>query len=339
MPSKELQIRKNIVNIFQENPGYSQNDIARCLKINKSTVQSVLSKFKKDLTVERKQGSGRKSGPVDKNKAKKVVDCFTRNPSLSIRDVAKKVKVSKSYVQKIKNYAGLKTYKAVVRPNRSEKQETSVKSRCRKLYDQFLTKYDCLVMDDETYVKADFNQLPGQEFYVAKNKKSIPDKYKKIKLSKFPKRHMVWQAICPCGKRSKAFVASRTINGEVYKKECLQKRLLPFIRQHTSSILFWPDLATCHYSATVMEWYKNNKVTVVPKLANPPNCPELRPIEKYWALVKKNLKKYKTDCKDVKTFKAKWQKASKEVSDYVVQRMMKKVKSKVRNVIHTHKLE
>ena len=38
-----------------------------------------------------------------------------------------------------------------------------------------------------------------------------------------------------------------------------------------------------------MEWYAVNNVQVVPKDKNPRNTPELRPIEKYWAIVKRNL--------------------------------------------------
>jgi hypothetical protein len=35
---------------------------------------------------------------------------------------------------------------------------------------------------------------------------------------------MVWQAICSCGQKSKAFVTSKTINSKVYTEEGPQKR-------------------------------------------------------------------------------------------------------------------
>lgn len=44
------------------------------------------------------------------------------------------------------------------------------------------------------------------------------------------------------------------------------------------SVLFLPDLASCHYSKATLAWYEANKVDFVPKAKNPPNCPELRPI-------------------------------------------------------------
>ena len=63
-----------------------------------------------------------------------------------------------------------------------------------------------------------------------------------------------------------------------------------FLKKHEVPTFSWPDLATCHYSKMFIEWYQTNKVKFVPKDANPSNCPELRPIERYWALVKKTYK-------------------------------------------------
>ena len=83
-------------------------------------------------------------------------------------------------------------------PNRDDKQYTSVKARSRKLYTTMLTKFDCVVQNDETYVKADFKQLPGQEFHTATGRGKVADIFKHIKLSKFAKKYLVWQAICLC---------------------------------------------------------------------------------------------------------------------------------------------
>lgn len=62
--------------------------------------------------------------------------------------------------------------------------------------------------------------------------------------------------------------------------------------------MFWTDLASCHYSKTTLSWYLENNVTVIEKNMKPPNCPELRPIEKLLAHVKRNLKTFSQ-----KTFK------------------------------------
>ena len=82
-------------------------------------------------------------------------------------------------------------------------------------------------------------------------------------------------------------------------------------------VLFWPDLASCHYAKKTLAWYEANDVPYVPKIANPPNCPELRPIETFWALCKRNLKKMNKPAKDIKSFKIKWNVASKKVTEPV----------------------
>ena len=74
--------------------------------------------------------------------------------------------------------------------------------------------------------------------------------------------------------------------------ECLKKRLLPFLKTHNVPTIFWPDLASCHYSKDALEWYKTNGANFVPKDLYPPNSPELRPIEKYWAIMKHELRKH-----------------------------------------------
>ena len=111
------------------------------------------------------------------------------------------------------------------------------------------------------------------------------------------------QAICSCGRASQSFITTGTVNKEIYREECLKKRLLPFLRSHDAPSLFWPDLTSCHYAKDVLEWYKANGVHVVPKEANPLNCPELRPIERYWALVKRELSQYKQQATTTKIWK------------------------------------
>ncbi|ENN79686.1 hypothetical protein YQE_03874, partial [Dendroctonus ponderosae] len=43
-------------------------------------------------------------------------------------------------------------------------------------------------------------------------------------------------------------------------------------------------LASCHYGMRAVEWCQMNKVVLVPREANPPNCSEVCAIERYWAL-------------------------------------------------------
>ena len=69
----------------------------------------------------------------------------------------------------------------------------------------------------------------------------------------------------------------------------------------------------------LLKWYADYKVNFVPKMFNPPNTPELRPIEKYWAIMK-----------TVEELKKVWVYMQKTVDSQVVQNLMAGVKAKMR---------
>ena len=77
-------------------------------------------------------------------------------------------------------------------------------------------------------------------------------------------------------------------------------------------------------------WYKTNGVNFVPKDLNPPNSPELRPIEKYWAIMKHELRKHPKVLTTEQEMLKPWLKAEKNVGSSVVQNLMRGIKKKVR---------
>lgn len=330
MSSQQEKNRQTIICKYVENPNLTYKKIAQVVGVSISTVKRTIKRYKEAKPLSRTPGSGRSKGPRNLTAARKVKQLFTRNPGTSIRDAAEKAATSTSFVQRTKKFYNLRSYKVQVVPDRSEEKELEAQRRARKLYRRYLTKFDCVVMDDETYCKADFKQLPGHEYYTASKKGGVSPKFTTQQHTKFPKKYMVWQAICKCGLRSKEFVTDHTINSEIYIRECLERRLLPFIRQHQGSVLFWPDLATAHYSKTTMEWYQANNVTVVPRDANPPNCPELRPIERYWALMKRTLKRTKQVAPNKEIFRNKWRRGYATVDETMVKNLMKGLNKKVR---------
>jgi len=330
MQSEELRNRKLILDNYLSNPSISQRKLGKQLNLSKSTIQNVLAYYRKTLTIERKYGSGRKKGSQDTNLERKTLVVFNRNPNLSERAVAEKVGTSASTVHRTKCRAGLRSFKVRKVPDRNEEKNIVAKKRARKLYTEYLTKFKCCIMDDETYCVCDFNQIPSQEFYVARRLGETSARFKIRKATKFPKKYLVWQAICSCGQKSEEFVTPGTLNSEVYVTECLKKRLLPLIEAHTIPVMFWPDLATCHYGKKAKEFYEENGINIVQKEANPPNCPELRPIERYWAHIKRKLKGTKSTTTNVKDFQKKWKIQSNLLSDTYVQNLMSSVKSNVR---------
>lgn len=67
---------------------------------------------------------------------------------------------------------------------------------------------------------------------------------------------------------------------------------------------------------------------------NPPNCPQARPIETYWALTKAYLRKHTKAANSLNSFKRNWTKASKVVANKSVLKLMASVRSKVRSLAY-----
>lgn len=330
----ELEKRKLIVHKHLENPSWSASKIAKVLKFPKSTVCLVIKRYKDTLSVDRAQRIYHKSGTRDKELRRKVLRYVKSNPGVSIHDLAKKYDSNFSTVRNILSREGYKSFCASKHPNRSLKQNLVAKKRARLLYERVLTKFDgCILMDDETYVKMDYKQIPGRKFYLATGRGDVPSRYKFVFADKFARKLMIWQGICSCGLKTKVFITSHTMTSKVYIKECLKKRILPFIRQHKTNVMFWPDLASCHYSKEVLEWYAANNVNFVAKEINPPNCPEFRPIEKYWAIVKRKLRGCGKEVRNAQQMRLKWNKFAGTVSPATVQIMMASITSKVRQFV------
>lgn len=338
----ELNNRKKIVHKYLQNPSQSYSSIAESLKLPKTTVYCVIKRFIGSSSVDRRKKKS-KATPGNAQLVSKVVRSMKQNPGLSLRQRAKRFGTSYEMVRRIQENKGFKTYRAIKVPNRDDKQNLSAKKRVRKLYDDVLTKFKgCLILDDETYVKVDPRQVPGQQFYVANKRLNVADKYKYIKLDKYGKKLMIWQAICSCGGKSRSFVTSSNISSDIYIKECLEKRLLPFIEKHNRSeveTLFWPDLASCHYSKKTKQWYADSKVKFIDRDMNPPNCPEFRPIERYWAIVKKKFKNTSATIKNVKQMQRTWDNCAQKVGEGVVQRLMGSLKRKARVFIRTNEMD
>jgi transposase len=99
----------------------------------------------------------------------------------------------------------------------------------------------------------------------------------------------VWVAISENGISSPFFAKqNQAIDETTYLNECIVKRLMPFINNHhlKQKVLFWPDLASSHYSNIVTRYLDENNVEFVDRQFNPQNCPQSRPIETLWSILK-----------------------------------------------------
>jgi hypothetical protein len=118
-----------------------------------------------------------------------------------------------------------------------------------------------------------------------------PDNLKYKYQAKNEPKVIVWIAISSSGISKPCFSQSGlAVNQEVYKN-CLQTYLIPFIKKYHSNDLcvFWPDLGSSHYTNSVQDYLKSEKIEFVPKDMNPANAPKLRPIEDFWGILKQKV--------------------------------------------------
>lgn len=325
--------RQSIISKWCTDKDITYRKLAKDEGVSVHAVQNTIKRFGENYTLNDLPGRGRKPGPSRPKLDEKICKLFASKKGLSVRDCANKACTSIGMVQRAKKRNDLKTYKKQKQPKRTSQQSSAVKTRARKLYEDILVKKkQCIVMDDETYVKFDYKTLPGAQYYTVKEGTVVSNAEKAIFCEKFGKKILVWQAICQCGMISTPFFTDKTLNANLYQKECLQKRLLPLLKKHKDQTLFWPDLASCHYASSVLQWYSKENVNFVSKQHNPPNCPEIRPIEKFWALMKRDLRKRDRSTDSLEKFKRDWNQTAKKLGRSVVQNIMRDIKRKVRKL-------
>ena len=147
----------------------------------------------------------------------------------------------------------------------------------RESIENFFVKNPDLIIDDEKYFTFNGDTMPGNVRYYTNDKSECPDSVRFLGKEKYPKKLLVWIAISNKGMSKPLFrpQGSVAIKTPIYINECLKKRLLPFIKKYhqDSNYLFWPDLASAHYSKLTIEWMTED-INFVDKDSNLPNIPQ-----------------------------------------------------------------
>ena len=85
-----------------------------------------------------------------------------------------------------------------------------------------------LVIDEESYVFVDPQGMPGRRFYYSSGLLNASYGARSKPTSKFAKKFMVLLALDADGNVSEPYICT----SEVYLRECIKKRLIPFIMEH-----------------------------------------------------------------------------------------------------------
>ena len=70
---------------------------------------------------------------------------------------------------------------------------------------------------------------------------------------------------------------------KTYSEQFVTKCLIPFIKKYYLGYdyVFWPDGASSYYARNSIETFQKFNVNYIPCDRNPPNIPQLRPIESF----------------------------------------------------------
>ena len=88
--------------------------------------------------------------------------------------------------------------------------------------------------------------------------------------------------------------------------------MVPFI--NNPYVLFCSNMVTCHYTRSVIEYLESKNIDFIEKHNNAPNVPQARPIEKFWAMCKREYSVRKHPAKNLNSFGRIWTNISKKVA-------------------------
>ena len=89
-------------------------------------------------------------------------------------------------------------------------------------------------------------------------------------------------------------------------------------------------MAPYHYHKDVIKFLNENKVPFVQKLENPPNCPEIRSVEKFWSLLKQKVYQNNWEATNTQSLIRKIKKEAKTFDINYCQRLFRQAKTNVR---------
>ena len=128
------------------------------------------------------------------------------------------------------------------------------------------------------------------------------------------------------------FPSRQNVNGEYYREWMLRRVVRPFIDIHypDRNYWFWFDLAPGHTAQATVDVLRELDIDFVEENLNPPNCPQLRPIERFWAHLKRKVYESGWEARDLKQLKERIEKVVRDIEPSYFTRLMKNVNHKIR---------
>jgi hypothetical protein len=334
---KQIDLRKRIGIFYQNNKNLGKTFTVnhfKLEKVHKSLVYRVINKIDNGISLERKPVKN-SSRNIPKKIKEKIIEESVLEVGRSYRWIGRKYKIDGKTAKKILVESGVNRKKRRKAPKSNDNQRTRQKKCLEKLRRKILMPSNDIeiVMDDESYFTLDGSNSYGNDYYYSYEGLEPPENVKYLFRSKFPPKVMVWLAISNLG-ISQPFITSSglAINSKIYIKECVNKKLIKFLKKFHSdqNFIFWPDLASSHYENDTLAEFERLNIKIVPKDSNPPNVPQLRPIERFWTTLKRNVYRNGWTAKSVQDLVKRIKTELKKIPLQSCQNLMRGLKTKIR---------
>ena len=303
--------------------------------VPQSTIYYVLKKYLRYETTKDLSRSGRPVKLSTKD-LKRLVKSVNNRCNLSQRKLARRFLVHQSTISRnLRQRTSVVIRKRKKAPKMASKeQEDRARRNCGKLYRKLLNDYD-LIIDDEKYFKLSAENVLGNRYYYSTDPSSAPPNIRFQQHIKFEPKVMVWMAISSKG-ASNVYVhqSKQAVDQQIYLKECIDRRLLPFINKYHSNknILFWPDLARSHYSNIVQQRLNEMNIPYISRVDNPPNVPQARPIEVLWTVLERKIYENNWEANNIDHLAKRIKQKVKELDQNMLQDMIEGVRRKLRRI-------
>lgn len=283
---RHLTPRKCAIIVQYHKDGRSTRDIARSLKLPRSTVHYCVTRFKETGSGDSKPRSGRPR-VTDKRHDNRMKRLVVNNPAITsyeIKHCMQSPASTRTIRRRLVTEFNLRSRRPARKPLLTPAQMKKRVDFCNRHKHWTEQQWREVLFSDEST----FCQFGSSVTRVRRLPKTRYLPSNMVATVKHSPKIMVWGCFGAAGRGSLVFVpVGKTVNATVYLG-ILDERL-----QRTMTMLncttFQQDSAPCHVAKTVMNWMKTQRVQV---LEWPGNSPDLNPIENLWYLMKRKVRSH-----------------------------------------------
>lgn len=330
--SYKLGFRKSIYNLVGRMP---KREIVRIFEnenISRTTIYRTIAECEQGIPCMNLPKSGRPR-IFTRQRSERLVRRAKNRVGVSIRKLSREYRTSKNTVSRELERNGLKYRKRRKCPKYTPNQLARIPRCCRQLRRVHFANDRVIIIDDEKYFTLSNSEIKGNDGFYTDHVEECPDNVRYKEKAKFADKILVWCAISIRGISAPYVgrVRGEALDSERYINNCLTK-LVDFVHeQHAEDdIIFWPDLASCHYARNTQNWLHQNNIPFIPKNDNPPNLPQARPIEDFWAVLSRKVYDGGWQAENEEQLRRRIFRKIREVDVQAVQNLMRDVRRKLR---------